>query len=63
MKSKKTLLVAALCGALLIGALGVSGCSNKNTVAKVNGEAITTETLNAAARAAQEAVPQHVHRC
>ena len=46
MKSTRNLLVAALCGALLIGALGISGCSNKNVVAKVNGEAITTEALD-----------------
>jgi len=46
MKSTRNLLVAALCGALLIGALGVSGCSNKNVVAKVNGETISTDTLN-----------------
>jgi len=46
MKSRRNLLVAALCGALLIGALGLSGCSNKNVVAKVNGETITTDALN-----------------
>jgi foldase protein PrsA len=46
MKSTRNLLVAALCGALLIGALGVSGCSNKNVVAKVNGEAISTQQLD-----------------
>jgi foldase protein PrsA len=46
MKSTRNLLVAALCGALLIGALSVSGCSNKNVVAKVNGETITTQALD-----------------
>jgi foldase protein PrsA len=46
MKSTRSLFVAALCGALLIGALGVSGCSNKNVVAKVNGESISTDQLN-----------------
>jgi foldase protein PrsA len=46
MKSTRNLLIAALCGALLIGALGLSGCSNKNAVAKVNGEAVTTDALN-----------------
>jgi len=46
MKSTRNLLVAALCGALLIGALGISGCSNKNVVAKVNGESISTDQLN-----------------
>jgi parvulin-like peptidyl-prolyl isomerase len=46
MKSTRNLLVVALCGALLIGALSVSGCSNKNVVAKVNGEAITTQALD-----------------
>jgi foldase protein PrsA len=46
MKSTRNLLVAALCGALLIGALGVSGCSNKNVVAKVNGETVSTDALN-----------------
>jgi len=46
MKSTRNLLVAALCGALLIGALGASGCSNKNVVAKVNGATISTDSLN-----------------
>ncbi len=46
MKSTRNLLVGALCAALLIGALGVSGCSNKDTAAKVNGEAVSTEALN-----------------
>ncbi|MEI7813589.1 MAG: SurA N-terminal domain-containing protein [Coriobacteriia bacterium] len=46
MKSTRNLLIAALCGALLIGALGVSGCSNKNVVAKVNGATISTDSLN-----------------
>jgi foldase protein PrsA len=46
MKSTRNLLVGALCAALLIGALGVSGCSSKDTAAKVNGEAVSTEALN-----------------
>ncbi len=46
MKSTRNLLVGALCVAVLIGALGVSGCSNKDTAAKVNGEAVSTEALN-----------------
>ncbi len=46
MKSTRNLLVGALCVAVLIGALGVSGCSNKDIAAKVNGEAISTEALN-----------------
>jgi foldase protein PrsA len=46
MKSTRNLLVGAVCAALLIGALGISGCSNKDTAAKVNGEAVSTEALN-----------------
>lgn len=46
MKSTRNLLVAALCGVLLVGALAMSGCSNKNVVAKVNGEPISADSLN-----------------
>jgi foldase protein PrsA len=46
MKSTRILLVMALMGALLTGALATSGCSNKNVAAKVNGESISTDALN-----------------
>lgn len=46
MKSTRKLLATVLCVALLIGVLGVSGCSNKNVVAKVNGESISADALN-----------------
>jgi len=45
MKFTRTLLVVALLGALAAGTLATTGCSNKDTAAKVNGEKISTEQL------------------
>ncbi len=46
MKFTRTLLAIALLGALAVGALATTGCSNKDVAAKVNGEKISTEQLN-----------------
>ena len=46
MKSTRNLLAAVLCGALLIGALGLTGCQSRNAVAKVNGETVSSDELN-----------------
>lgn len=45
MKFTRTLLAIALLGALAAGTLAVTGCSNQDTAAKVNGEKISTEQL------------------
>lgn len=45
MKFTRTLLVVALLGALAVGTLATTGCSDKDTAAKVNGEKISTEQL------------------
>ena len=46
MKSTRFLLVAALCGVMLAGVIGLTGCSNRDAAAKVNGQVITTTELN-----------------
>jgi foldase protein PrsA len=46
MKPTRIVLVSALMCALLAGSLASTGCSNKNVAAKVNGEAISTDSLN-----------------
>jgi len=46
MKSTRILLVTALIGALAVGALATSGCSEKDVAAKVNGDNISTTTVN-----------------
>jgi len=46
MKFIRTLLAVALLCALAAGVLATTGCSDKDTAAKVNGEKISTEQLN-----------------
>ena len=46
MKSTRIWLVVALMCALVAGSLAISGCSNKDVAAKVNGETISLTTLN-----------------
>ena len=46
MKSTRILLVTALLGALAVGALATSGCSQKDVAAKVNGDTISTTQVN-----------------
>ena len=46
MKSTRILLVFALLGAFVAGALSLTGCSKKDTAAKVNGETISTTELD-----------------
>jgi foldase protein PrsA len=46
MKSTRILLVTALVGALAVGALATSGCSQKDVAAKVNGDNISTTQVN-----------------
>lgn len=58
MKSTRVLLVSALCGALLLGAMGISGCSNKDVAAKVNGEAISKSTLDQQLEQLKKQYPQ-----
>ncbi len=58
MKSTRKLLVAALLGALVIGVLGASGCTSKDTAAKVNGEAITQTELNTQLEQLKKQYPQ-----
>lgn len=47
MKSTRILLAMALVGALAMGSLATSGCSQKNVAAKVNGEPIPTTEVDA----------------
>jgi len=58
MKSTRALLVVALLGALAIGVFGASGCTSKDTAAKVNGEAITQTELNAQLDQLKKQYPQ-----
>ena len=46
MKSTRILLVTALLGALTVGALATSGCSQKDVAAKVNGDTISTTQVD-----------------
>ena len=46
MKSTRILLVLALLGTMAAGTLALTGCSDKDTAAKVNGEAISNEQLD-----------------
>ena len=46
MKSTRLLLVIALLGAFVAAAFALSGCSNKDVAAKVNGETVSMTTLN-----------------
>jgi len=47
MKSTRIVLAVALCAVLALGVLALSGCSQKDVAAKVNGQVITTTELNA----------------
>lgn len=46
MKSTRIVLAVVLCAALALGAFALSGCSNKDVAAKVNGQVITQTELN-----------------
>ena len=46
MKSTRTVLVSLLLGALLVGAVALSGCAKKDAAATVNGAAISLTQLN-----------------
>jgi len=46
MKSTRFMLVLAFCGVLVAGAVGLTGCSNKDVAAKVNGQVIKVSDLN-----------------
>ena len=58
MKSTRFLLVVALCGVMLAGVLGLTGCSNRDAAAKVNGQVITTTELNAQLDQLKKQYPQ-----
>ena len=46
MKPIRIMLGVALCAVLVVGAVGLSGCSNKDAAAKVNGQVIKVSDLN-----------------
>jgi len=58
MKSTRFLLVAALCGVMLAGVIGLTGCSGGDAAAKVNGQVITTTELNAQLDQLKKQYPQ-----
>ena len=58
MKSTRFVLVFALFAALLGGVVGLTGCSNKDTAAKVNGQVITVTALNAQLDQLKKQYPQ-----
>jgi foldase protein PrsA len=58
MKSTRFLLVLALCGVLLAGVVGLTGCSDKDTAAKVNGQVIKVSELNTQLEQLKKQYPQ-----
>jgi foldase protein PrsA len=46
MKATRFVLVLALCGLVLAGVIGLTGCSSKDVAAKVNGQVIKVSELN-----------------
>jgi parvulin-like peptidyl-prolyl isomerase len=46
MKPMRFMLGVALCALMLVGAVGLAGCSNKDVAAKVNGQVIKVSELN-----------------
>jgi foldase protein PrsA len=58
MKSTRFLLVLALCGVLLAGVVGLTGGSDKDTAAKVNGQVIKVSELNTQLEQLKKQYPQ-----
>ena len=58
MRPSRFVLGIALCALLVVGAVGLSGCSNKDVAAKVNGQVIKVSDLNSQLDQLKKQYPQ-----